>query len=165
MRLHFRKLAINIMRTYIKSHISNKSNGILICLPYILIIVYFLILYTHLYQSEGVPERRIMIPGCVGIGGSAGDRVYLSVCVSVCLSVVRGGSRAADPPWRPALATRPGDPPWRPALATRPGDRPQRPTLATQPWRPRQRLSPPTHPRSYRDLVSVRYNTYIYMYI
>ena len=80
-----------------------------------------------IYQSEGVPERRILIPGCVGIGGSAGGPC-LSVCVSVCVSCPRVGrgppTHPGDPPWRHTLATHPGDPPGDP-----PRDPPRDPSL------------------------------------
>ena len=41
------------------------------------------------YQSEGA-ERRILVPGCDGVGGSAGEPC-LSVCLSVCLFRVGRG--------------------------------------------------------------------------
>ena len=44
------------------------------------------------FQSEGA-ERRILVPGCDWVGGSAGEPC-LFVCLSVCL-LVPGGSRPA----------------------------------------------------------------------
>ena len=49
-------------------------------------------IYTYIYQGEGVPERLILIPGCVGIGGWLGD----GVCLLICLLVP--GWVASDPP-------------------------------------------------------------------
>ena len=64
----------------------------------------------------------------------------VSVCLSVCLCVRLGGSRAADPPfaWERGKGE-PSDPP---------SDPPQRPS---------PRPTPATHPRSYRHLAGVRY--------
>ena len=44
-------------------------------------------------SERGGAERRILVPGCDGVGGSAGEPC-LSVCVCVCV-LVPGGSRPA----------------------------------------------------------------------
>ena len=41
-------------------------------------------IYICIYQSEGVPERLLLIPGCVGEWASAREK---NLCVCVCLFV------------------------------------------------------------------------------
>ena len=87
------------------------------------------------YQNEGA-EWRILVPGCVDFLGRMWT-ARLSACLSVCLSVRLGGSRAADPPfaWERGKGE-PSDPPSDP---------------------PQRRPTPATHPRSYRHVAGVRY--------
>ena len=73
------------------------------------------IFWGHLrliWSERGSAERRILVPGCDGVGGSAGEPC-LFVCLFVCLFRVGRGllalpntkwrekERSSEPPWRP----------------------------------------------------------------
>ena len=79
-----------------QSHKNVKISALSIYLG--LAFVFFLNFYfLHIFHwhmgiisERGGAERRILVPGCDGVGGSAGEPclfVCLSVCLFVCLSV------------------------------------------------------------------------------
>ena len=68
-----------------------------------------------LISERGGAERRILVPGCDGVGGSAGEPC-LSVCVSVCLFVPGGSRPVALPITKYREKERSSDPPWRPTF-------------------------------------------------
>ena len=61
---------------------------------YICSLYIYVYIYIYIYIRARGAERRILVPGCDGVGGSAGE-ARLSVCVFVCCLRVCSGWVAA----------------------------------------------------------------------